>query len=248
MPRLVLGNRAPHCEPEGLPVQGTLVSVDTVVELALGGDAAALSSSLAQLHERGASVEAIYLTLLAPAARRLGERCAEDRCDGALVAAALSQLRCAMHELAPAFYAERELVTRARRVLVAPVPCATQICGVTMVDSFEAAMTAEFFRRAGWDVWSDNFCTTDELLRVLKEHRFDLAVLTTGCAARLDNLAEVVPAVRRRTRNGEIAVLVGGRALHQHPQRALDVGADGTALDAADAVSQADRLGLAAND
>jgi hypothetical protein len=31
-------------------------------------------------------------------------------------------------------------------------------------------------------------------------------------------------------------------------ERALDVGADGTALDAADAVSQADRLGLAASD
>jgi hypothetical protein len=115
-----------------------------------------------------------------------------------------------------------------------------------MVDSFEAAMTAEFFRRAGWDVWSDNFKATDDLLRVLKAHRFDLAVLATGCEARLESVAQLVPAMRRRTRNPEIAILIGGRSLRDRSQRALDVGADGTALDARDAVLQAERLGLAA--
>lgn len=67
-------------------------------------------------------VESLYLDLLAPAARHLGELWCADACDFASVTLALGRLQKVMHQLSPAFEGDVQHREHGRRALLVPVP------------------------------------------------------------------------------------------------------------------------------
>jgi methanogenic corrinoid protein MtbC1 len=186
------------------------------------------------LMARGAGVEAIYLQLLAPAARRLGSWWDEDACDFVDVTMGLWRLQEIVTALAALIPGVVVSEGNVRRALFSPAPGEQHGLGAIIVE--------EFFRRAGWQTWSAPALDEDELIALVAGREFDIVGLTVSVRHHADPLERTINALRRASRNPHILVLVGGCVFTEQPQLARQVGADGTAADGQLAVALAEKL------
>ncbi len=233
IPRLVLSRRAVGNAPAAVTGLAWAPDESMVAELAdlvVAQDVGAAATRIEALRGRGIPIETLYLELLAPTARYLGELWEADLCDFTAVTLGCSRLQQLLHELSPAFFREIEHHEHRRRVLLSPVPGEQHTFGLYMV--------AEFFRRAGWDVWS-GCMPARELAELVSKEPFTLVGFSLSADSRLDALASSIRAVRRASCNRGIGVLVGGPVFVGHPELVSLVGADATALDGRQATQQA---------
>lgn len=233
IPRLVLSRRAVGSAPAavtGLAWAPDETMVAELADLVVAQEVGAAAARIEALRARGIPIETLYLELLAPTARYLGELWDADLCDFNAVTLGCSRLQQLLHELSPAFFREIEQHEHRRRVLLVPVPGEQHTFGLYMV--------AEFFRRAGWDVWSGSM-PARELSELVGKEAFTLVGFSLSADSRLDALASSIRAVRRASCNRGIGVLVGGPVFVGHPELVSLVGADATALDGRQATQQA---------
>jgi methanogenic corrinoid protein MtbC1 len=109
-------------------------------------------------------------------------------------------------------------------------------------------MVAEFFLRAGWNVWTEPRSTGEALAGIVHDNWFAVVGLSVGCETALETLPEVIRDLRRASRNRTIGVMVGGPAFNARPELVRIVGADATASDGRQAALQAETFfALAAN-
>lgn len=190
-------------------------------------------SVLRQLAERGVTAHELCLDLLAPAARRLGEMWNADRCDFTDVTIALGRLQLMLRELAARMAQVAPGGVPARRVLLLAVAGDQHTFGLAMV--------RDFFRAAGWRVATDAPEGPDALKALVKAEAFDVVGFTVGNEQHIEELATAVNILRKYSRNPAVKVLVGGPVLLERPDVAAQVGADATALDARQAILEAER-------
>jgi methanogenic corrinoid protein MtbC1 len=237
IPRLILARRAALDAGASAPADASVApdqEVGRLAALAIERSADEIAAYVAELRAGGASIETLYLELMAPAAQRLGELWTADLCDFAEVTIGMCRLQQVLHELSGTFRSEVDGPEHGRRVLLAPVPGEQHTFGLYMV--------AEFFRRAGWDVWGAPPGTGDDLVKLVRGEPFGVVGFSLGSDVRVDTLATTIRAVRRASCNRSIGVLVGGPVFVRRPELAPLVGADATALDARQAPAQADSL------
>jgi methanogenic corrinoid protein MtbC1 len=237
IPRLVLSRREANApayidSPGGAFPQGEDISV--VAGLAMTGDLSGALSYVNGLRARGMPLEIVYLQLLAPVARRLGELWEQDRCDFTAVTVGLCCLQQVVLENSPAFQPRIGRPDVDRRILLAPVPGEQHSFGLLMV--------GEFFRRQGWEVASGTGTTAKELAAMVRRQWFAAVGFSLACEEKLDTLATTIREVRRASRNPQIGVLVGGRVFIDRPELAALVGADATAPDGQQAALKAETL------
>lgn len=161
IPRLMLAHRYPHECVAVMPVIEQVAPEDVLefARLVLHEDDASLKDSVMLLRSRGIPVQSIFLDLLAPVARHLGELWEKDLCDFTEVTIGLGRLQQVLRDNS-ADFSQPEAVNDAppgRRILLAPCPGEQHTFGLSLV--------AEFFHRAGWDV-STNFGASDRPLAV----------------------------------------------------------------------------------
>lgn len=238
IPRLMLAHHASGLESDDQPspIDAGVREVEAFARLTMGSDAEAPAAQIEALREAGASLESIYLNLLAPTARYLGELWEADLCDFTTVTAALWRLQHLMYDLSPAFQGngDGEGQTRKYHALLAPVPGSQHTFGLLMV--------AEFFRRGGWDVWTQPATTMFELVEAVHSEWFDLIGFSAATETQIEGLTAVIVTLRKASCNPNLVVLVGGAAFVAHPHLVAQVGADATAIDAPRAIEQAERL------
>jgi len=237
VPRLVLTRRVSTSPEAGHMRQATppdACDVTELVRLLLAHDTGVGSAYVETVRQRGVSLETICLDLLAPAARELGLLWEQDECDFMQVTVGLCRLHQVLRDLSPAFGIEEFDNEADRRILLSPYPGDQHTFGITVV--------AQFLRCAGWDVWHEFPSNTAELLELTRQNWFAAIGLSVGSAARLDDVAATIRAVRQASRNRAIGVLVGGPILVDKPELAASIGADATAADGRQAVQQAERI------
>jgi methanogenic corrinoid protein MtbC1 len=228
IPRIVLSRAAPPV-PAGGPAQripGVRPSAKLIAEFAdivLLRDEATAYAYIAASRDRGVPLEDIYLDLLAPTARCLGDMWGEDQIDFTQVTVGVWRLHQVLHEFGPAFQHETRQRELGLMVLLVPGPGEQHTFGLSMV--------GEFFRRAGWLVRSGPWATTNDLANMVRGENFSLIGFSLSSETRLDSLANDIRVVRRVSRNRKIGVMVGGRVFSDHPQSCADIGADGMAAD-----------------
>jgi methanogenic corrinoid protein MtbC1 len=237
IPRLLL---ARHAAAEPAYMDGPATEAPTAEEIvALGdivmqGDFAGANAFMAGLRARNLPLERIYLEVLAPVARHLGELWATDRCDFASVTIGLCCLQQLVLEHSASFGPRPGRRGPDRRVLLAPAPGEQHSFGLLMV--------GEFFRRQGWDVCSATGAPAREIVAMTRKQWFSAVGFSLACESRSDALASLIRDVRRATRNPNLGVLVGGKAFVERPELAALVGADATATDGQQAVLKAETL------
>lgn len=210
------------------------VEVRSLADLLVNPDFGLACSYVESQRAMGKSVEALFLTLLAPTADWLGELWKADLCDMVDVTVGMGRLLQLVHELSGAFQNEVEHGENGPRVLLVPAPSEQHAFGVTLV--------AEFFRRAGWDVATGPAISSGELVSIVRREWFAMVGLSASCESHLDVLASTIRAVRRAARNRSIGIMVGGRLFVERPEMVALVGADATAGDARQAPQQAEKL------
>ena len=150
IPRLMLAHRTatePMLRPSGRAYAITGDDVRHFAKLVLSHEEDLGFATIQSLRSRQVSVEKIYLDLLAPTARYLGELWDEDLCNFTDVTVGLGRLQRVLRvlrELSPALGRGMEHPAPGRRVLLLPSPGEQHTFGLVMA--------AEFFRSAGWDV------------------------------------------------------------------------------------------------
>jgi len=205
--------------------------VAELVDLLLAHGESGAAAYVESMRGNGAGAEAIYLDLLAPAARRLGTMWDEDLCDFTEVTLGLWRLQSAMHEFSPSFLDQR---TDGPRILLVPLPGESHSFGLSIVH--------EFFRHAGWNAWSGPVRDSAELAGMVGREHVDVVGFSLACDERLEAVYSEIRAVRRASLNPGLAVMVGGPPFIGNPLLAAQLGADGTATDGRQAVAQAQAL------
>lgn len=204
--------------------------VTELTRLVLEHDSSVATTYVDTLRNRGVPTEYIYVELLAPVARLLGEMWKADLCDFADVTIGLSRLQHILHEMSPAFMDGELPEMTGLKVMLLPLPGEQHTFGIMMVE--------EYFRRAGWECCTAMPQKTQELTAIVKREHFDVVGISVSGEAMLDRVETVIKAIRKASPNKGLTVLVGGHLFLSRPDLVPRVGADGTAADGRTAVLQ----------
>jgi len=237
IPRLVLAHRQePHGQsaPDADTPSPTQADVEEFTRLILTHDIEVALSFVDAMRAQGTSLEAIFLDLLAPSARRLGDLWVADLCSFMDVTLGLGGLQRILRVLSQGFADIGPHGAEGRRALLVSAPGEQHTFGVSIV--------GEFLRRAGWDVMVEPGPSERDLAKIVGGERFALFGMSLGSENRLDLLTKAIDVVRRNSRNGAIGVMVGGQVFVDHPGLVERVGADTTAADGRDVAEQAEGL------
>ena len=236
IPRLLIAHRDdPLLQLPAAPIAAAIgaADVDALAPLVLELETCALMTHIEAIIGRGVPVKTVFVDLLAPVARRLGEYWDEDVCDFVAVTMGLWRLQEIVREIS----ARSPVPARrgvAKTAVFAPMPGEQH--------SFGAVMVEELFRRSGWATECVQEGDGGELLALLAAQPFDMIGLTLTCETGVEVLPTFIGSIRRVSRNRAIVVMVGGRVFADDPELAIRVGADGTAPNANQAVGKATML------
>lgn len=235
IPKIVLALRS---APIAKPAQSTEQTVPSEVEifaaLALGADDGAAYAYVVDLQTKGATVESIFLDLLAPAARQLGAQWESDTTDFASVTLGVGRLQLIMHRLGDSFVEEARDSHSGESALLTIIPGDQHSFGLSMV--------AEFFRRAGWNLCTGPFSSHQELTSLVHNHWFDIVGFSISSDRRLDELKKDISDIRRDSRNRQVGIILGGPMVIAQPDLVASMGADMMSADATTAPQQAHGL------
>jgi methanogenic corrinoid protein MtbC1 len=189
--------------------------------LALDSDETAAFAYVDSLTAQGTPTDLIFLNLLEPAARRLGEMWEDDTTSFLNVTLAVGRLQRILRHLG-------ETVPEGRgpsggTVLLTALPGEQHSFGLSMV--------AEFFRRDGWDIWTGPFASRRELLTLVQDRWFDLVGFSVGGERQLEELKRDIQDIRRDSRNRRLGIILGGPMMIRQPELAGTLGADLAATD-----------------
>ncbi len=200
--------------------------------LSMGFDEDASAGFVDQLLAEGVTVDQIFVSWLAPAARHLGEQWENDTADFASVTIGISRLQRILRTLGESF--AEEAGGGGEAILLTTVPGEQHSFGLSMV--------AEFFRRAGWSLCTGPFATQGDLLTLVQERWFDVVGYSLSSDRNLDKLQRDIVSIRNGSRNPRLGILLGGPMLASHPELVARLGADMMSADAVSAPGDASAL------
>lgn len=245
IPRLMLAHGGSRVASTSLPNGRAAVSHDDVAELArlvLAHDCGVALSYLEAMRTRGLGMDTLYLDVLAPTARYLGDLWADDCCDFTEVTVGLCRLHHLLREFGPGFTAGVDGGDAASASWQRHRPAAKALLLPVVGEqhTFGLSMVAQFFARAGWGVDNEPLQSFDELAKRVRKGRFDLVGLSIGSERSISALGAAVQAVRTASCNPDVGVLIGGPLVVAQPGLAAEVGADREASDAQSALVEAE--------
>jgi len=204
------------------------------IQLVMHADDRALNDCPQALRERGVTVESIFLDLLTPAARQLGQQWVTDECSCTDVAIALGRLQQVVRDHSASLVQQRQALTReGRRILLTSVPGEVHTLGLSIV--------SEFFMRAGWDV-DAHFLPADPVSWQVQATWYDVVGFTVGSLEGLEPLARAIESVRRQSLNRCVSIIAGGPVFTVYPDAWERIAADEIITDGAAAPRIAERL------
>ena len=235
IPRLMLAHRDPRHDAQDIAVRP--YEVVAFARALLSNQISDATELIGQLCERGVRMEAVYLQLLAPAARYLGELWEADQCNFSEVTLCLWRMQTLMYDLSAAFHGSDTRPERGgaeRRILMASLPGQQHTFGLSML--------SEFFRKDGWVVLAIPSPQAGEVLDTLSMHWFDVLALSASMDGEVKDLTKTIKAARKTSRNPRLAIMVGGPLFLRQPELAHTTGADGMSEDAPSALALAAHL------
>ncbi|MFN3958845.1 MAG: B12-binding domain-containing protein [Parvularculaceae bacterium] len=200
----------------------------------MNGSSASSRQFVSGLIARGVSREAVYLDLLTGAARRLGEMWERDDADFTDVTIGLCRLHQILREQSAQASVDWSGGKAAPSIVLATCGEDQHVFGVIMV--------SEFFRRAGWRVWSEPAAPLGDLSTLVANEWFDAIGLSASCEAPAERISTEIETLRRASKNPGVVVLVGGGLFNNNPDLVSRVGADATAADGKAAVEISRKL------
>jgi methanogenic corrinoid protein MtbC1 len=231
IPRLMMAHRGfsySEAPPSSLHI--TSEDISELARIVVEHDTSVASSYIDALRNQGVPIDSIFVELMAPTARLLGEMWKSDQCCFTDVTVGMARLQQIVHELSPEFEREAAQAFDGRRILLLTMPGEQHTLGLMIVE--------EYFRRYGWDCCSSAPKDVRDMTRLIRGQHFDVVGISVGWGALLESIASAIQAMRRASKNKSVVVLVGGNIFLENPAFVSRVGADGTAEDGRQAILQ----------
>lgn len=202
-------------------------------DIAIHCDTEASLKFILMLLDRGVPIESIYLDLISPAAKFLGEMWIEDRCDFAHVTLGSSCLQRTLSLLSDKFASQRDMLSD-RSALVLTMPGDQHTLG--------PSLAAEFLRRYGWDVECIFPDTEDDVYAALRNQDFNMIGFSVSHEKDIGVLQHVISNVREVVGTRGIGVIAGGNAVLENPESFESIGVDSIAGDGRETVINAGKI------
>ncbi len=200
--------------------------------LILGPDNADAMEYIYSLRDQGISLDDLHLELVEPTARRLGELWDVDQVDFVAVTVGISRLQRIVHHFADLGgvgpYDDR------RRALVMVAPGENHRLGNQIVQ--------KFLKAAGWSVFTLDGSDHEKLTDFVTREWLAVVAISISGHSQTINLAKMIKSIRGHSLNPHIGVMIGGPMVSLRPELVDELGADGTAANAASAVVLAKKL------
>lgn len=235
--RRIVPSLAARCRGEGR----AMIPQSAVAAFASLLLAAPLSAAVAMVEgqiESGRGFDEVMLLLFAPAARWLGDLWLADKMSFLDVTRGTATLQGLIRHFGPGFEAGAAPVPHGRSILLAPVPGEQHVLGLCML--------ATTFRRAGWHVVFEPRADAGAILERVAAEPFDMVGLSASCTRFADRLPGFAAEIRASSGRRRLPVIAGGALVAERRAAGADLGTDGVAGTADDAVALADRLAPAA--
>ncbi len=196
----------------------------------LAGDRRTATRLILESVERGTPVKEIYLRVFQPVQHEIGRLWQTNQISVAQEHFCTAATQLVMSQLYPyIFTGER----KDRRLVVA--------CVSGELHEIGARMVADFFEMEGWDTYFLGANTpTESILREVERHRADILAVSCTMTFHMGRVRELITAARQRELRARI--LVGGYPFNIARNLWRNVGADGYAPDAQQAILVAREL------
>ena len=201
-------------------------------DVLLGADLEAAAAYVTILCDWGLPMETLFVELLEPTARLLGEMWNRDECDFIDVRLGVARLQ----KLLAVFNNTHTVASLDDRhqVLMAMTSGGQHQFGRQIVE--------RFLLGGGRQVKTVMSGTIDDIVDAARAEWFAVANLTAGSDRQIDALTSTIAELRRQSKNQKIGVMVGGPVFTANPELSSKVGADVTAPNAPAAVLIAQKL------
>jgi methanogenic corrinoid protein MtbC1 len=206
-------------------------AVEDLTKLVLQEDARISVDYVKKMHGSGTALEDIYLLLLTPVARKLGEMWEEDESSFTEVTIALWRIKQLMYDLSPIFQQYAEQGKTGSSIMLVPLPGSQHNLGLFMV--------SEFFAKAGWRIWGELAASEEEIVAMAANEWFDIVGLSASVREQFPQLKELIQRIKAKSKNPNVGVIIGSPVFNQSPELVDDIGADMVGMDAADALEKA---------
>ena len=238
IPRLLDAHQSPALSAVGAPdapvIPATPQDMQDFATACLDVDSQAVFTQIDVLRAKGLSAQTIFLDVITPAARHLGDLWEEDKLDFTLVGQGLLRMHHAMRHLGYEAHDGPQIAGDVRRIMLASAPGSQHILGLAMV--------SEFFRGDGWQVVVEISTTENALLNAVAHEWFDVVGLSVGLVEQLPHLPELIASLKKASRNPHTFVILGGPAFLDSANHTMAFAADGISVNAVEAVNLAGDL------
>ncbi len=231
LPALFLQNSELITSDDGA-IHPAEVNIHRLGGLILGPDNADAMDYINSLRDRGVSLDNIHLELIEPTARHLGELWDRDQIDFIAVTLGVSRLQRIVHHFADLDNVEAYDEKRRALIMVAPGDD----------HSFGNQMVQKFMRAAGWTVLTLTGFETEKATDIVSRNWVAVVGVSINGYVEIESLRRVIASIRAQSLNPHIGVMIGGPMLVARPELVEELGADGTAVNAASAVVLAKKI------
>lgn len=223
IPRLMLAHSAAPVASEATGEETALgpKTTESFAKMVLTKEPESLIAFVGSLLRSGVSMETIYVELMMPAARLLGDYWDEDTISFTDVTIGLSRLQQVVRTLGWKRVHADGPDHSAPSALFAPVTTEQHTFGLFIIE--------DFFRRAGWRTWIETSGADEDAVEMVRCHWFDLVGLSASSDTEPGRIASIIGDIRKASRNPGVFILVGGRLFIERPELVSLVGADATA-------------------
>jgi methylmalonyl-CoA mutase cobalamin-binding subunit len=238
IPRLFLTHcdvPRPNWHADNQKAMLSAIDSEALTRLLLSSDPAdKIIEQVQDLMDRGVSLQRIYLDMLAPIARRLGEFWEADRCTFIEMTIALSRLHWVLREIGRRNGEGLPRGGAKPRIYLAPCPGEQHTFGLMMIE--------EFFLHAGWELASERQASLDAILQAASEQSLDMLGISIGCEEFLPSTQELIHSIRSVSRNRHMSILLGGLLFRDKPHFADQISGATVVFNGINAVETAETL------
>lgn len=198
----------------------------------LDGDRVRASAIVHESMGAGMSLRDVYLEIFQPSQREVGRLWQSNRIGVAHEHFCTAATQVIMSQLYPLVFT----TPRVNRRFVAT-------CVGGELHEIGIRMVADFFEMSGWDTYYLGAnVPVASLVRLVEERRPDVLGISATVAFHLADVEEIIRAVRENPIVGDTRIIIGGYSFLQDETLWSELGADGFASDAAEAVEIANAL------
>ena len=201
--------------------------------MVLSKDSDSLIAYIGALLQSGLAMDTIYMDLMMPAARLLGDYWLEDSISFTDVTIGLGRLQQVVRTLGWQRVQSSGPDHSAPSALFVPASTEQHTFGLFIIE--------DSFRRAGWRTWIESSGNQADVLDMVRSHWFDLIGFSASCESQQDEITQMIAGVRKASRNPGLFIMAGGRLFIERPELLSAVGADATAPTGSDALLIADK-------